>query len=81
MASTSQSVLLKLQSPLKELVVGAAQEGSPDFGKTEKDQAEVAEWIERVALGSAVKPETLKASNRTQLCTDDESMVETAGSR
>lgn len=62
MASASYSALLKLHSPLKELVAGAVQEGSPDFGRTEKDQAEVAGWIEIVAAGSDVKPDTLKAS-------------------
>ncbi|KAJ3549160.1 hypothetical protein NM688_g5210 [Phlebia brevispora] len=59
MASASQSALAKLHSPLKELVAGAAQEGSPDFGRTEKDQAEVAGWIEIVAAGNDVKAETL----------------------
>lgn len=62
MASASQSALLKLHSPLKELVAGAVQEGSPDFGRTEKDQADVAGWIEIVAAGNQVKPDTLQAS-------------------
>lgn len=60
MTSASQSALIKLHSPLKELVAGAIQEGSPDFGRTEKDQADVAGWIETVAAGNAVKPDTLK---------------------
>ena len=60
MATASQSALTKLHSPLKELVAGAVQEGSPDFGRTEKDQVEVAGWIESVAAGTAVQPSTLK---------------------
>ncbi|KAI0801790.1 hypothetical protein BC629DRAFT_1284797 [Irpex lacteus] len=54
------SAVAKLQSPLKELVTGAAQDGSADFGKNEKDKKEVEEWIEKVAGGEAAKPEDLK---------------------
>ena len=65
MATASQSALSKLHSPLKELVTGAVQEGSPDFGRTEKDQTDVAGWIDIVAAGNSVKPDTLKASRQT----------------
>lgn len=61
------SAVAKLQSPLKELVTGAAQDGSADFGKNEKDKKEVEEWIEKVAGGDAAKPENLKVC--TALCT------------
>ena len=54
------SAVVKLQSPLKELVSGAAQDGSTEFGKNEKDKKEVEEWIEKVAGGNIVKPESLK---------------------
>ena len=65
MATASQSALSKLHSPLKELVAGAVQEGSPDFGRTEKDQTDVAGWIDIVAAGNSVKPDTLKASRQS----------------
>ena len=64
MATAPQSALAKLHSPLKELVAGALQEGAPDFGRTEKDQADVAGWLEIVAAENDVKFDTLKASAR-----------------
>ena len=55
-----QASLANLPSPLKDLVTGAAQDGSEDFGKSEKDKAEVAEWIDKVAQGDVAKPENFK---------------------
>ncbi|RPD77832.1 nucleic acid-binding protein [Lentinus tigrinus ALCF2SS1-7] len=55
-----QAALAKLPSPLKDLVTGAAQDGSEDFGKSEKDKTEVAEWIDKVAQGDVAKPENFK---------------------
>ncbi|PSR74820.1 hypothetical protein PHLCEN_2v9534 [Hermanssonia centrifuga] len=57
---SSATAIAKLHSPVKELVEGATKEGSAEFGKSEKDKAEVTEWIERVAAGEAAKPENLK---------------------
>ena len=57
-----QAALAKLPSPLKDLVTGAVQGGSEDFGKSEKDKAEVTQWIEKIAEGSVAKPENLKVS-------------------
>lgn len=62
----NMSVVAKLSSPLKELVTGATQDGSSDFGKNEKDKAEVSEWIERIASGEAAKAESLKVRFGTQ---------------
>lgn len=56
----SASAIQKLQSPLKELVLGALPGGAPDFGVSEKDQAEVQAWIEKVAQGEIGKTEGLK---------------------
>ena len=56
------SAVTKLQSPLKELVTGATQDGSAEFGKNEKDKKEVEEWIEKAAGGEFAKAEVLKAS-------------------
>ncbi|GBE84916.1 hypothetical protein BKA93DRAFT_735979 [Sparassis latifolia] len=57
---SSQAAIAKLHAPLGKLVAGAAEHGSPDYGKSEKEQAEVVEWIEKVAQGDVVKPENLK---------------------
>ncbi|KAI0785257.1 hypothetical protein C8Q75DRAFT_723216 [Abortiporus biennis] len=63
---SSQSAIAKLQGPLKDLVDGAvaAQDSSSSstsvFGKSEKDQTDVAEWIEKVAGGDVTKPENFK---------------------
>ncbi|EPT05209.1 hypothetical protein FOMPIDRAFT_1111941 [Fomitopsis schrenkii] len=58
MASTA--ALTKLPVPLRDLVANAASDGSSDFGKSEKDTAEVTQWIEKIAEGSVAKPENLK---------------------
>ena len=55
-----QAALAKLPSPLKDLVSAAAHVGSEDFGKSEKDKAEVAQWIDKVAQGDVAKPENFK---------------------
>ena len=52
--------LSKLASPLKELVLGA----SPELGKSEKDKADVIEWIEKVIQGDIVKPEVIHVRRR-----------------
>jgi aminoacyl tRNA synthase complex-interacting multifunctional protein 1 len=47
---------IKLASPLRDLVTGATTE----LGKSDKDKAEVTEWIEKVAQGDIVKPSGVK---------------------
>lgn len=54
-----QSAVAKLGSPVKELVLSVTQE-SILLGKTEKDQSEVAEWIEKVGQGELVKETNFK---------------------
>lgn len=54
------AALAKLQDPLRSLVAGSAEAGAPSYGQSEKDQAEVAEWIEKISTGEIVKAETLK---------------------
>ncbi len=58
---SAQAALAKLPAPLRDLVTDAAKDGSEDFGKSEKDKAEVAEWIDKVAQGDVAKPENFKA--------------------
>lgn len=56
----SQASIQKLTSPLKELVLGALTTGAEDFGESEKEKAEVGEWIEKVVQGEIGKPGGLK---------------------
>lgn len=56
----SDPAFAKLASPLKELVVSA----SPELGKSDKDKADVIEWIEKVAQGDIVKPEGIQVRIR-----------------
>jgi hypothetical protein len=59
-AMSFQSALSKLPYPIKDLVTVATRDGSQDFGKSEKDQAEVIEWVEKAANGTVVTPSALK---------------------
>ncbi|CAL1713247.1 unnamed protein product [Somion occarium] len=56
----AQASIAKLHSPLKELLTGALTDITAAFGRTEKDQVEVAEWVENVASGTVGRPEDLK---------------------
>ena len=55
-----QAALAKLTPPLRDLVAAAAQDGSEDFGRSEKDKAEVSQWLEKVVQGDVAKPENFK---------------------
>ena len=57
---SAQAALSRLPSPLKDLVAGAAQGGSEDFGRSEKDKAEVSQWLEKVVQGDVAKHENFK---------------------
>ncbi|TCD63682.1 G4 quadruplex nucleic acid binding protein [Steccherinum ochraceum] len=57
---SSPAALAKLQDPLRSLVTGSAEAGVSSYGQSEKDQAEVAGWIEKISTGEVVKAETLK---------------------
>jgi aminoacyl tRNA synthase complex-interacting multifunctional protein 1 len=52
----SELSISKLRSPLKDLVLGA----TPELGKSDKDRAEVAGWIDKVAQGDIVSPSKVK---------------------
>jgi len=58
-----QDSVSKLSSPVKELVQAVAQPETSLVGKTEKDQAEIAQWIDKVAQGDLVKAENIKVCN------------------
>jgi len=55
-----QSAVEKLESPVKDLVLAATQDGSQHVGKTETDQSLVTEWIEKVRQGDIVNEASLK---------------------
>ncbi|KAI0034631.1 nucleic acid-binding protein [Vararia minispora EC-137] len=62
---SSPAALSKLQRPLRDLVFGAIQDGAKDLGASEKDQAEVAEWIGKIADGVVGNAEGLKDLDAT----------------
>jgi hypothetical protein len=47
MGNMSDPSIAKLPFPLKDLVLGA----TPDLGKSDQDNTEITEWIEKVAQG------------------------------
>jgi len=50
----------KLESKVKDLTLSVTQSAILHLGKSEKDQGEVLEWIEKVARGDLVKETALK---------------------
>lgn len=57
-----EASLSKLPSPLKDLVANA----QVDSGRTETDKQEVVNWIDKVAAGDIVQPESLSVSSLAQ---------------
>jgi hypothetical protein len=58
-AMSSTDVFSKLSSPLRELVVGSAQQDSQQLGVSEKDQTDIAQWIQKAAQPDIVKSDAL----------------------
>jgi hypothetical protein len=54
-AMSSNDVFSKLSSPLHDLLTGLAQQDQQQLGVSEKDQAEIAGWIEKAAQSDFVK--------------------------
>ncbi|TFY77447.1 hypothetical protein EWM64_g6565 [Hericium alpestre] len=48
---STQAAIARLQSDVRALVEGAARAGPLEFGKSEKEKAQVSGWIEQVAKG------------------------------
>ena len=46
---SSNGVFSKLSSPLRDLLTGSAQQDQQQLGVSEKDQAEIAQWVEKAA--------------------------------
>ncbi|TFK40645.1 hypothetical protein BDQ12DRAFT_601097 [Crucibulum laeve] len=58
-----QSAVSKLNSPVKDLVLAVTRDGTELIGEFDKDQAEVASWIEKTSQGDLVAEGNLKDLN------------------
>lgn len=52
---SSSDVLSKLPPPLHDLLKGSVQQDQQQLGVSEKDQAEIAQWVEKAAQPDFVK--------------------------
>lgn len=52
---SSNDVFSKLSSPLHDLLAGSAQQDRQQLGVSEKDQAEITQWVEKAAQPDFVK--------------------------
>ena len=57
---SSTDAFSPLSSPLRELVVGSAQQDQQQLGASEKDRADIAQWVEKAARVGFVKPDALQ---------------------
>ncbi|KAF8073600.1 hypothetical protein FPV67DRAFT_1620837 [Lyophyllum atratum] len=57
----------KLNTPIKELVVAVTENGTRHVGQTEKDQTEVAEWIEKAGHADVTSEVNIQDLNTTLL--------------
>ena len=61
---SSTNLFFSLSSPLRELLVGSTQQDQQQLGVSEKDRADIAQWVEKAAQADFVKPDAL------QVCCD-----------
>jgi hypothetical protein len=57
MASTD--LFSKLSSPLRDLLIGSTQQDARQLGVSEKDQTDIAQWIQKSAQPDFVKADAL----------------------
>ncbi|GLB38544.1 putative nucleic acid-binding protein [Lyophyllum shimeji] len=62
-----QAAVSKLSTPTKELVVAVTENGTRHIGETEKDQTEVAEWIEKAGQADVASEANIQSLNSTLL--------------
>ncbi|KAG6816804.1 hypothetical protein H0H87_002773 [Tephrocybe sp. NHM501043] len=60
-----QAAVAKLNAPVKDLVVAFTENGTRHIGDAEKDQTEVAEWIEKAGQPDAASDANIQALNTT----------------
>jgi hypothetical protein len=63
-AMSSSDVFSKLSSPLRELVIGSTQQDSRQLGASEKDQTDIAQWIQKSAQPDFVKSDALPVCHK-----------------
>ena len=56
---SSTDVFSKLSSPLRDLVMGSAQQDSQQLGVSEKDKTDIAQWIQKAAQPDIIKSDAL----------------------
>ncbi|KAI0004514.1 nucleic acid-binding protein [Russula compacta] len=56
---SSTDVFSKVLSPIRELLVGSVQQDQQQLGVSEKDQADIAQWIEKAVQKDFAKPDAL----------------------
>lgn len=54
-----QAHLSRLPDPVRDLVL-AVSKSAEEYGKSEKDKAEVFDWLSKVAQGDIAKPSAAK---------------------
>jgi len=57
---SSTDAFSSLSSPLRELLVGFTQQDQQQQGVSEKDRADIAQWVEKAARADFVKPDDLQ---------------------
>jgi aminoacyl tRNA synthase complex-interacting multifunctional protein 1 len=57
---SSADAVSSLSSPLRELLVGSTQQDQQQLGVSEKDRADIAQWVEKAAQADLVKPDALQ---------------------
>ncbi|KNZ81265.1 hypothetical protein J132_02036 [Termitomyces sp. J132] len=60
-----QAAVVKLNSPVKELVVAFTENGTRHIGEAAKDQKEVAEWIDKAAQPDVTSEANIQSLNTT----------------
>src|SRR6266850_1086881 len=63
---SSTDAFSSLSSPLRELLVGFTQQDQQQQGVSEKDRADIAQWVEKVARADFVKPDDLQLCRARQ---------------
>ena len=61
-AMSSTDLFSKLSSPLRELLIGSAQQDQKQLGVSEKDQTDVAQWIQKAVQSDFVKSDAFPVS-------------------
>jgi hypothetical protein len=61
---SSTDAFSSFSSPLRQLLVGFTQRDQQQLGVSEKDSADIAQWVEKAARADFVKPDDL------QVCDD-----------